>query len=267
MLLLAIPLGLLIGLSLGTLGGGGSILTVPVLVYVLRQDPHAATASSLLIVGITSLIGLMPHARAGRVRVWQGVVFGALGVVGSFIGSSLSAAVPADLLLLAFAVLTLVVAVVMPLRARRGSGSHEHSDEDNGDLPVAFPLRANARGLLRVVLAATIVGVLTGFFGVGGGFVLVPALTLALGYSMPTAIGTSLLVIVINSVIAIAFRIGQGWELDWPMIGTFTAAAIVGSLLGGRIAGRLSLRQLTTSFSMLLVAVAVYTGASTVAMQ
>ena len=113
MTLLAIPLGVLIGLSLGALGGGGSILTVPALVYVLGLDPRDATTSSLIIVGITSLIALVPHARAGRVRFGQGLLFGALGTAGSFAGTTLSRSVAPSTLLLAFAALMLLVAALM----------------------------------------------------------------------------------------------------------------------------------------------------------
>ena len=118
---LAIPLGLLIGLSLGALGGGGSILTVPALVYVLGQSPVAATTGSLVIVGITALTGMVAHARAGRVRVGQGLLFGVLGVAGSWYGSRLSASVAPAVLLAAFSVLMLVVAGVMIARQRHGA--------------------------------------------------------------------------------------------------------------------------------------------------
>ena len=118
MLAIAIPAGLLIGLSLGALGGGGSILTVPALVYLLHQPPHAATTGSLLIVGITALAGMTAHLRAGRVRVGQGVTFGVLGVAGSYAGTRLSASIKPDLLLALFAVLMLVAAAAM-LRRRR----------------------------------------------------------------------------------------------------------------------------------------------------
>ncbi len=118
MLAIAIPAGLLIGLSLGALGGGGSILTVPALVYLLHQPPHAATTGSLLIVGITALAGMTAHLRAGRVRVAQGITFGVLGVAGSYAGTRLSANIKPDLLLALFAVLMLVAAAAM-LRRRR----------------------------------------------------------------------------------------------------------------------------------------------------
>ena len=120
MLAIAIPAGLLIGLALGALGGGGSILTVPALVYLLHQPPHAATTGSLLIVGITALAGMTAHLRAGRVRVSQGITFGVLGVAGSYAGTRLSASIKPDLLLALFAVLMLVAAAAM-LRRRRPS--------------------------------------------------------------------------------------------------------------------------------------------------
>lgn len=260
---LAIPLGLLIGLSLGALGGGGSILTVPALVYVLGQDPRAATTSSLLIVGATALIALVPHARAGRVRAAQGLLFGALGTAGSIAGSALSSRVAPQVLLTAFAGLMLLVAGLMLRRPRAGYGSAAINAFDpsiESMITLRPRLTCNCPRVLRLLLTATAVGLLTGFFGVGGGFVLVPALVLALGFPIPTAIGTSLLVIAVNSATALAARVGSGiTELDWRLIGVFTAAAITGSLSGGRIASRANPRQLTRAFALLLVLVALYT--------
>ncbi len=263
--LLAIPLGLLIGLALGALGGGGSILTVPALVYVLGQEPSAATTSSLLIVGATSLIALAPHARAGRVRFGQGLMFGVLGTAGSFAGSALASRVAPEVLLTAFAGLMFVVATLMLRRSMRSdaeSGQHDSTEEPI----ISFhPLACACPRLAKVVITATAVGLLTGFFGVGGGFVLVPALVLALSFPMPVAVGTSLLVIAVNSATALTARISSGSvELDWPLIAGFTAAAIVGSLFGGRITSRVDSRHLTTAFAILLIAVALYTAASSI---
>lgn len=268
MLLLALPLGVIIGLSLGALGGGGSILTVPALVYLLGQDPRVATTSSLLIVGLTSLIALIPHARAGRVRVAQGLVFGALGTAGSFTGSRLSAAVSPPVLLAAFAALMLVVAVVMVRRTPRlepDPSARPQADSERG--PGGDPTTprrsfvSDPRRLAKLLTTATAVGPLTGFFGVGGGFALVPALVVALGFSMPVAVGTSLLVIAVNSVTALAARAHLATELDWPLIATFTAAAVLGSLLGSRTVSRVTPRRLQQAFVTLLVVVALYTGA------
>ena len=262
--LLAIPLGVLIGLALGALGGGGSILTVPALVYALGQDPRTATTSSLLIVGVTSLIALVPHARQGRVRLGQGLLFGALGTAGSLGGTTLSARVPPQVLLTAFAGLMLLVAFLMlrkPSRSGPADGASKPDPTTKAMLTLR-PLTCACPRVAKVVLTATAVGLLTGFFGVGGGFALVPALVLALDYPIPVAVGTSLLVIAVNSATALAGRLGTGTShLDWGLIGVFTAAAVAGSLVGGRIASRADPTHLTRAFAALLVVVAVYTAA------
>ena len=260
--LLAIPLGVLIGLALGALGGGGSILTVPALVYALGQDPRDATTSSLIIVGVTSLIALVPHARASRVRFAQGLLFGALGTAGSFAGTALSRSVAPNTLLLAFAALMLLVAALMMRRVLNPAERSTLLDPTVESLITLRPFSCACPRVAKVVVTATLVGLLTGFFGVGGGFALVPALVLALGFPMPTAVGTSLLVIAVNSATALTARITDtSSHLDWALIGTFTVAAVVGSLLGGRIASRANPRHLTLGFAVLLVGVALYTAA------
>ena len=296
MLAIAIPAGLLIGLSLGALGGGGSILTIPVLVYLLHQPPHAATAGSLLIVGITAAAGMIAHQRAGRVRLGPGTAFGILGVAGAYAGTRLSANIRPDLLLSLFAGFMLVAAAAM-LRRRRGAAGQyvpaaqiRHGPDaaavpddpgvsssrdgvataivdgpaDAAQVP-ARPMAwqqpggtaAVGRGL-KIVAAATGVGLLTGFFGVGGGFVIVPALVLALGFEMPVAVGTSLLVIAINSAAALAARLGSHVHMAWPLLGVFAAAAMAGALAGNRIASRVDASQLTAAFTVLLITVAAY---------
>ncbi|GAB2753870.1 sulfite exporter TauE/SafE family protein [Terrabacter koreensis] len=261
-MLIAIPLGIAIGLSLGALGGGGSILTVPALVYVLGQDARTATTSSLVIVGLTSLLALVPHARAKRVRFSQGLMFGVLGTAGSFAGSALSTSVRPTTLLTAFAALMLLVAALMVRRAVKAPRGLGHAiDPTVEPMMTLRPFSCACPRAAKVLVTATIVGLLTGFFGVGGGFALVPALVLALGFPMPVAVGTSLLVIGVNSATALAARLGSGaGHLDWSMIGVFTAAAVVGSLVGGRLAGRANPRHLTIAFATLLVVVAFYTG-------
>ena len=227
MLAVAIPAGLLIGLALGALGGGGSILTVPALVYLLDQAPHAATTGSLLIVGTAALVGMVAHRRAGRVRIGPGLVFAGLGLAGSYVGSRLSTAVDPHVLLTAFAALMLAAAAALRQRggARRyaagapprpGSAdrlararAHHRAALADGPatagptcpLPSVTP-RITTRRAVTIVAAATAVGLLTGFFGVGGGFVIVPALVLVLGFDMPAAVGTSLLVIAVTSAAA-----------------------------------------------------------------
>ena len=249
MILLAVAAGLLIGASLGALGGGGSILTVPALVYLLGQSPHQATTASLVVVGTAAVVGAVVHARAGRVRLKAGATFGVLGIAGSYAGSRASAAVPASLLLAGFGLLMLAVAVMMILR-RRGQAQRAQ-----GAAPAGGPRHA-----ILVGAAATGVGLITGFFGVGGGFVVVPALILVLGFDMTTAAGTSLVVIAVNSAVALAARAGHGGlTLDWALIGVFTAAAVTGALAGGSLAGHANPQRLSAAFTVLVLAVAGYT--------
>lgn len=260
--LLASPLGFLIGVSLGALGGGGSILAVPALVYAGGQDPRAATTTSLLVVGTTALGGMVAHLRAGRVRVGPGVVFGLAGVGGSFLGTTMNSAVDEDLLLLLFAGLMLVAAWRMWVnQARPGAG-----DEDFEPYPEDPSIGPRAAGtstgtqvtpalVARVLAAGTVVGLVTGFFGVGGGFIVVPALVLALGFTMPDAVGTSLLVIAINSGVALLFRVGSvGVEWDYAI--PFTIAGLLGVSVGKSIADRLPTVTLVRAFVVLLVVIA-----------
>jgi uncharacterized protein len=237
--LLALPFGLAIGVLLGMLGGGGSILAVPVLVYVLGQPVHEATTTSLLVVGAAALGGAVDQGRAGRVRWRTAVGFGAAGAVGAVGGSALNHAVGGRFLLLAFAALLLVVAALM-FRA---------------DSPLLL-MRSLRRRELRVLVAGVATGVLTGFFGVGGGFIIVPVLVLVLGFAMREAVGTSLAVISITSAVALAAHLAGG-TIDWYVACGFTAAALVGVVAGGRAAGRLSPAVLRIGFGVLLVAVAV----------
>lgn len=253
MWLLAIPAGLLVGLSLGTLGAGGSILTVPILVYLLGQDPHHATTISLIVVGVAAIAGAVAHHRAGRVRLGTGLVFGLLGAAGSYFGSLASATVNQHVLLLGFAALMLAAAVAMLARRRRKPAA---------PAPVTGGTRTmvDRATMTKTVGAATVVGLLTGFFGVGGGFVVVPALVLALGLDTATAVGTSLVVIAINSVLALATRVvTQPVPIDWPLLALFGVSAIVGVVVGNRVAARLDQRRLTMAFAVLLVLVAGYT--------
>ena len=157
MLSIAVPAGLVIGVLLGSLGGDGSILTVPVLVYLLHQEPHAATAGSLLIVGITAAAGMIVHWRSGRVRLAPGIAFGVLGVAGSYVGTRLSSSVPPDLLLSLFAGLMLTAAAAM---LRRRPGPARQRERLSGSTTLSR--------VLTIIAAATGVGLLTGFFGVGG---------------------------------------------------------------------------------------------------
>jgi uncharacterized protein len=285
--LLAVPIGILIGLSLGALGGGGSILTVPALVYLLGVNPHSATTASLIIVGFTSLVGMAAHRRAGRVQVRPGIIFGVLGAGGAYAGSLLSASIGPGVLLAAFSVLMTGVAVTMLRRLRASAApvpqpppvaipqaipaavpGRQGSGVELRQAPPLVSARAQPRPAVspvRVVIAATVVGLVTGFFGVGGGFVVVPALILALGFDMPAAVGTSLLVIAINCAWALLPRLGaQHASIGIPVLLTFTAAAIAGTLAGTRIASKVRPERLTGALAVLMIAVACYTAARSV---
>ncbi|MEZ5247673.1 MAG: sulfite exporter TauE/SafE family protein [Ilumatobacteraceae bacterium] len=253
--LLASPLGFLIGLSLGALGGGGSILAVPALVYAAGQSPKEATTTSLVLVAMTAVIGILPHWRAGRVRLVPGLLFGLAGIGGSLLGSHWNRSVDQDVLLLAFSGVMLVAGWAMwrrnreaPAPAPRPVGAAVAVTHVALDLPTVAK-GAGRRQLRRPA---------HGFFGVGGGFVIVPALVLALRFSMPEAVGTSLLVITINAVIALGSRLDAG-AIDWGTVIPFTIASLGGVVVGGRLAGQVDARKLTRWFVWLLVAVAVYT--------
>ncbi len=259
------PLGLIIGITLGALGGGGAILTVPILVYLLGQAPLAATSGSLIIVGLSSLVGLIPHYRVRRVRILEGLTFGAVGIIGTVVGSAASAAIRPELLMSMFSVLMYVVAGLMikKVRDQRRLARHHAAAGTTPAEPEPLTLgalRRNPGALVKVVLTATGVGLLTGFFGVGGGFAVVPALVLALGFAMPTAVGTSLLVIAVNSATALASRLGTGVEIDWPLILTFSLFAAGGSLLGARVARKANPHTLSVAFTVLMIAVGTYVG-------
>ncbi len=269
MVVVAVAVGLLVGLSMGALGGGGSILTVPVLVYLLGMDTLSATTGSLIIVGITAVFGVLAHRRGGNVRLLQGLVFGAIGVVGAVAGTRLALQVSPDVLLAGFSVLMLTVAALMFTRRRvpaGGAGSGAERDTIGADVPIISfaPIACSCPRAAKVVVAAVAVGLMTGFFGVGGGFLVVPALVLVLGFPMPAAVGTSLLIIAINSATALVARAGTGVEIDWAIIGPFTVAAVIGSLMGVRVAARARPGTLQIAFAVLITVVGVYTAARSI---
>ena len=247
-LALAAFLGLLIGLTLGALGGGGSILTVPALVYAVGEPARAATTASLVIVGVSAAVAVVAQARAGHVRWRPGLALGAAGVAASFGGTAANRAVPVPVLLSCFAGLMVLAAVAM-LAKRRGS---EPVPE-----PPARVEHTGAAVAVRVLLVGLVVGFLTGFLGVGGGFIVVPALVLLLRYPMAEAVGTSLLVITLNSGVGLLARTGSA-AFHWSVIVPFTVTAVVGSLAGHAGARRVSGERLTRAFAGLLLSVAAY---------
>ena len=258
--LLASPLGFLIGVSLGALGGGGSILAVPALVYAAGQSASRATTTSLVLVAITSVIGIIPHWRAGRVKVAAGAMFGLAGVGGSLLGSHWNSSADPDVLLLAFSGLMMVAAVAMWRRATATPVTTPRSVGAAAAEVQPHPGDAASRALVaaKVLLAGSVVGLLTGFFGVGGGFVIVPALVLALGFTMPEAVGTSLLVITVNSVVALSTRLESG-SIEWGTVIPFTVASLIGVVVGSRLSSTKDPTTLQKWFVALLVVVALYT--------
>jgi len=272
-LLLAAVLGVAIGLSLGALGGGGSILTVPALVYVLGVTAKDATGASLLIVGLSALFGMLAHHRAGRVRWSNGVTIGFISVVGSTAGTALNRHINPDVLLLVFAGLMFVVAAMMIRRDRRTATAPARASEarardltpalSNGPGAVArtadpaVEVRKPSTRPQLVVVVGVVVGFLTGFLGVGGGFIVVPSLVLALGFGLAEAVGTSLLIIAISSAFAIVERGGVHGVAPHILV-PFAASAMVAALVGNQIASRVPVRRLNQGFIVLVIVVACY---------
>ena len=238
--LLAVPFGLMVGVLLGLVGGGGSILTVPVLVYVLGEPVQQATTESLLIVGLTAALGAWIAARRGHVHLRLGAAFAAAGSVAAVVGTALNRAASPRAVLLPFGLLLLVAAFGM-VRKR--------------DAAQPAPLPGRALQRRRVALAGGATGLLTGFFGVGGGFAIVPALTLVVGLPIRLAVGTSLLVIALTSAVAFAAHLASG-GIDAGLALAFTAAAAAGTVGGARLQGRVPEAALRHGFAGLLVVVA-----------
>jgi uncharacterized membrane protein YfcA len=235
--ILALLAGAVVGLSLGALGGGGSVLAVPALIYLLGFTPVAATTAGLVIVGVTSATALSAHARDGHVRWRTGLLFAAAGIGPALLGGALAGRLPAPVLTAAFAVVAAAASARM-LRPRRRTES-------------TAPVRPG-----RAAAAGAGLGALTGVLGVGGGFLAVPALVDVLGLRMRAAVGTSLLVITVNSLAALAMRAGTADGLDWAVMGPFAGAAILGAWDGRRLSARLSGRTLQRAFAFALLAVA-----------
>ncbi len=234
---------------LGSVGGGGSLLAVPALVYLGDQSVRGAQAGALVVVIFAAAVGSASYLRRGEVRWRAGLAFGAAAAAGALGGSLISRALNPDVLLLAFApVMVLGAAAMVTERAREESSFRPWRHGVAG------------RSAAKVLALGLAVGLLTGLFGVGGGFVIVPALVIALGFGVTEAVGTSLLVIVIGSAVALAERL-HGGGIDAGTIVPFAAAAGLGVLLGTSLGERISTAALTRWFAALVVLTALYTGA------
>ena len=241
MIALGYALALLIGVSLGLLGGGGSILTVPVLHYVLGYGVKDAIPMSLVVVGLTSGFGAISHARVGTVRWRTALAFGPPAIVGAILGAELGLRVEATTQLTVFAVVMLLAAVSM-LRGGPGADAGREARPVGARHPLPF-----------ITLIGALVGVLTGFVGVGGGFLYVPALALLAGLAMKDAIGTSLVLILLSCAAGLVRYWGH-IQLDWRAIALFSGIAFVGVAVGSRLVPYLSPRALKKGFAFFLLA-------------
>jgi uncharacterized membrane protein YfcA len=248
--LLGFSLAALIGLSLGLLGGGGSILTVPILVYVLGFGAKESIAMGLAVVGVTSLFGAAGHWRRGNLQLRAALVFGAVAMAGTYAGARLSVLVSGSVQLMLFAAVMLVAAFFMFRNGRREAALAARKES----VPAPEPRRAP----FPVMAAAALgVGGLTGLVGVGGGFLIVPALVLLVGLPMKQAVGTSLLVIALNSFVGFAGYLGHV-DVPWSYLGIFTAISVAGILAGTWASHFVSQAMLKRAFSAFLVVMGVF---------
>jgi uncharacterized membrane protein YfcA len=236
--------GSLVGFSLGLVGGGGSILAVPLMVYLVGiKSPHVAIGTSALAVAANAAIGLINHARQGNV-VWRcGLMYAVAGVVGAFAGSTIGKAFDGQRLLFLFAIVMVVVGILM-LRARRNVGIEGTVCD-----------RTNAPKVLTFGLGT---GLFSGFFGIGGGFLIVPGLVASTDMVMINAVGTSLLAVTAFGLTTALNYAGSGL-VDWPLAAVFVGGGVIGTFAGTRTAKRLSAGgHLTSVFAALIFVVAAY---------
>jgi uncharacterized membrane protein YfcA len=234
--MLSLSLAVIIGLSLGLMGGGGSILTVPVLVYALKMDPKTAIALSLAIVGATSLIGSISHFRAKNINVRVALVFGPIAMIGTFLGAKISVFMSGTTQLILFAIIMLVASIFM------FKGRAQSTDE-NQSINLNYPL---------ILAEGLFVGVLTGLVGVGGGFMIVPALVLLAKIPMKQAIGTSLLIISLKSFAGFMGYVGTV-EIPWIFLARFTLFTGIGIIVGTYLVKFVSPAKLKKAFAIFLV--------------
>lgn len=245
MLIFGYVLAIAIGVSLGLIGGGGSILALPILKYVMGVETKEAIAMSLAVVGTVSLIGAIPHWRQGNVNFRAAAIFAPTAMVGAFVGARLSGLpwISDTVQLFAFVAVMIAASSMMIRRSRRKPDPRSESDAKAGHQTWMIPLEGLG------------VGILTGFVGVGGGFMILPALVLLGGVPMKEAVGTSLLIIAFNSVTGLAGYLGQV-TLDWVMMGWFTLAATVGILVGAQLGKSVDGKQLEKGFGYFVLVVA-----------
>jgi uncharacterized membrane protein YfcA len=251
-------MSIVIGLLLGLLGGGGSILTVPMLVYVLHVEPKNAIVTSFVVVGISSLMALIPHARRGSVCWKSGLLFGVTGMVGAFGGGRLAGHFSGDVLMTLFGGICLLTGILM-MRNRKPEAIQSLASEPLKVCPFRVPY-------LRVLFDGFFVGALTGMVGVGGGFLIVPALTLLVGFPIKGAVGTSLLVIAMNAAAGL-MGYSQHVSLDLELTGVVASGSIVGSGIGALLSAYVKPALLRRVFGLMVVLVAGYILSQSVTIQ
>jgi uncharacterized membrane protein YfcA len=243
---LAVLSGGVVGLSLGATGGGGALLAVPLLVYVLGTPVQAAAGMSLILVGVSAWIGVWQHTRAGAVKLKAAFVFSSTGMVGAWIGAQGHRLVRDELVLVLFGLLMLIISACMLWTSNVAS-----DNQDQISCADEFPRSC----VLKVTGLGLGVGMLTGFFGVGGGFVIVPSLVLVLGFPMRAAVGTSLLIIALISIGGIVghFQVGN---LDTQLMAFLILGSAMGMVLGIHVAKKVSSHTLTRLFAFIAIAIA-----------
>jgi uncharacterized membrane protein YfcA len=244
---IALAMGAVIGVVLGLLGGGGSILAVPALVYGVGVDMKQAIPVSLIVVGIAAAVGAVPKLRARQVEWRLSAVFSAAGIPATFVGGAVGRLLPEAGLMSGFAVVMVIAGIRM--LADPGSGGTACRTGGKG---------INWRRCAAFSIPAGFaVGFLTGLFGIGGGFLIVPALVVVLGVDMPIAVGTSLIIIVVNSAAGLISHLGTA-PIDWAVAAAFACAATIGSLVAGYLGTHASVGKLQQWFACLIFAVAAY---------
>lgn len=242
---MALVFGALIGVLLGLLGGGGSILAVPALVYAVGLDVRQAIPVSLIVVGLASAVGVAPRVRARQVQWRLAAIFAGAGIPATFVGTAIGAHMPQQALLIGFAVVMVAAGTrMLSGTARMGTAC------DVGDEGINW-----RRCAPRSIPAGFAVGLLTGLFGVGGGFLIIPALVIGLGVEMTIAVGTSLLIIVANSAAGVLSHL-DGLHIDWAVTAAFVGAATVCSLIAGHFGARADTQRLQRLFAYLVFGVA-----------
>ena len=241
---LGVALGLPVGIVLGLLGGGGSILAVPIFLYVFRFDFDPAVAMSLVVVGMSAFVGFLGHWRQGSVNLRVGLPFGAVAMVGAFVTARLSANVPDNVQLALFAMFAFTAAFVMLFDSLRAV----KPDASPGGTPHFTPVLG---------VEAIGVGALTALIGAGGGFLIVPALVYLAGVPIRQAVGSSLLIITLNCLSGFAGYVGRA-PIDWALVGVFTGVAAIGAVFGARLNRYVPQVRIKQAFALLILTLGSY---------